>query len=108
MSGQTTPMKPKAVDCTGWLPIRWRGRRLRTQIEKWRTASKRLRLKEEGSHLTLSKAEFNHLVDLFNRTCHHDVVGVSYDEHMAIGKVIDLLRSKARRLASITDSHPLR
>lgn len=40
----------------------------------------------------IEKNEFNFLVDLFNRTSNYDVVGVSYEEHRAIGIAIDNLR----------------
>jgi hypothetical protein len=40
---------------------------------------------------TITKDDYNHLVELYNRRSKFDVIGVSAEEHRALGKVLDIL-----------------
>lgn len=42
--------------------------------------------------MTFEKAAFNALINLHNRRCLHDVIGVPYDELLALRAAIDTLR----------------
>lgn len=41
----------------------------------------------------ISKNDFNHLVELYNRRLKFDVIGVPYEEQVALGRAIDILRN---------------
>ncbi len=40
----------------------------------------------------ISKDDFNHLVELYNRRLKFDVIGVPYEEQVALGRAIEQLR----------------
>lgn len=42
--------------------------------------------------MSISKSDFNHLVDLYNRRLLSDVIGVRYEEQVALGRAIKALR----------------
>ncbi|MDB5584835.1 MAG: hypothetical protein JWR80_10011 [Bradyrhizobium sp.] len=41
----------------------------------------------------ISKDDFNHLVELYNRRLNSDVIGVPYEEQVALGRAIEQLRA---------------
>lgn len=41
----------------------------------------------------MTKNDYNHLVELYNRRSKFDVIGVADEEHQALGKALDILRS---------------
>lgn len=47
---------------------------------------------EERAMAWIEKADFNLLVELFNRRAKSDVIGIPDDEFQALGRAIDLLR----------------
>lgn len=42
--------------------------------------------------MSISKDDFNHLVELYNRRLKFDVIGVPYEEQVALGRAIAALR----------------
>lgn len=40
----------------------------------------------------LTRADFNRLIELFNRRCGFDVIGIPQEEHYALGRAINALR----------------
>lgn len=43
---------------------------------------------------TITKVDYNHLVDLYNRRSKFDVIGVQEEEHRALGSALDILRGR--------------
>jgi len=41
----------------------------------------------------MSKDDYNHLVELYNRRSKFDVIGIPDEEHRALGKALDILRA---------------
>jgi hypothetical protein len=42
----------------------------------------------------VTKDDYNHLVELYNRRSKFDVIGIPQEEHTALGRALDILRER--------------